>query len=327
MHAIIIDDDPVTRLMLHDELEAVGISSDMAGDAESGMKLVREKKPDLCLVDWVMPGAFGTALVQAVRNDPELADTYLIMVTAMTRVEELAVAFWAGVDDYICKPIQKIELASRVRAATRLIENRRLLANHVREVNHLNTLMREANDKLHYLATTDGLTQLSNRTSVYENLAKAWGQWQRYQTPLHIALLDADHFKQVNDQYGHAVGDAVLKQIASTLSEQTRESDFTGRFGGEEFIVGMPQLSTDGAQEAAERLRAEIDANPVVVDGRPIQVTVSIGLASAGPETQSLDQLIREADEALYTAKGAGRNRVCMRYDNHRIAYGSEEAA
>ncbi|MFI4862183.1 MAG: diguanylate cyclase [Phycisphaerales bacterium JB063] len=327
MHAVVIDDDPVTRMMLSEELAAFGISVDMAGDAESGMKLVREKQPDLCLVDWVMPGAFGISLVRAVRESPELADTYIIMVTAMSRVEELAMAFNAGVDDYICKPVQKIELASRLRAATRLAESRKQVAKTVREVNHLNTLLQDANTELHHLATTDALTQLPNRMAVCEGLEKAWAQYARYDVPLHVAILDADHFKQINDRYGHAAGDCVLKQLANTIKSETRSVDTVGRFGGEEFVIGIPHLSTQEAMEAVDRLRQVVADTPVAIEGGSVRVTVSVGLSAASPKTARLDRLLAQADEALYSAKESGRNRVVMHLGSHRVVGDKGEAA
>jgi diguanylate cyclase (GGDEF)-like protein/PAS domain S-box-containing protein len=169
---------------------------------------------------------------------------------------------------------------------------------------------RDAADDLRRAAVTDHLTGIANRRAFFDAAARELERWRRAPRPLSLLLIDADHFKNVNDQHGHATGDAVLRAIATTLTSTAREIDIVARLGGEEFVVLMPSTDATGAAALAERIRAAIAGIAVEAGGTLVRCTVSIGVSTMGRDVTGLDALVERADEALYVAKAAGRNRV-----------------
>jgi diguanylate cyclase (GGDEF)-like protein len=182
----------------------------------------------------------------------------------------------------------------------------RWLPSAVRERNQSEQLALE----LEQLATTDALTSLCNRRQFETMAAAEWSRFQRYGRPLSLLVLDIDHFKSVNDRYGHDVGDLVIKAVALTLKSHKRQTDTVARIGGEEFAVLLPETDEKAAEIAAERARAMIERQPLLVADQELKVTVSIGLAGARRAMASFDVMLKRADEALYEAKRGGRNRV-----------------
>ncbi|SFN16738.1 GGDEF domain-containing protein, partial [Nitrosomonas communis] len=168
-------------------------------------------------------------------------------------------------------------------------------------------------------ARTDELTRLNNRRYFYELSRKLFNLARRYQTPLSVFIFDIDHFKQINDKYGHQFGDTVLRHVAQVISEHVRETDVLARYGGEEFIVTLPNTTVHEALAAAEHLRKGISASREIANGRKIIVTISVGVAEMMIHEDTLDRLIQRADQALYTAKNAGRN--CSRFFSSDCAY------
>jgi diguanylate cyclase (GGDEF)-like protein len=173
-------------------------------------------------------------------------------------------------------------------------------------------------DSMRRFATQDALTGLFNRRHFMEMVEREWSRARRYQTMGAMLLLDLDHFKQVNDRFGHLCGDAVLVAVAEVMQETLRHPDVSGRFGGEEFIAFLPQTDELGGVDVAERLRQRIEATPIQCEGQSVAVTVSVGVAAMRPEHLRLDHLIRDADAAMYEAKAAGRN--CVRAAKSRHA-------
>ena len=185
------------------------------------------------------------------------------------------------------------------------------------ELEALITQLKSEKDKLEELAYTDPLTGLSNRRFFLEEMKRVIETARRYREPLSIMMLDVDNFKRINDEYGHDVGDMILKQLAEVIRKNTRSSDIAARFGGEEFIVALPKTDERGALMVAERIRQEFKKSKVQVDGKEIGTTVSIGIASF-EEGYDLDRLIKEADEALYEAKRTGKDKVVIRREEDR---------
>jgi diguanylate cyclase (GGDEF)-like protein len=163
------------------------------------------------------------------------------------------------------------------------------------------------------LAITDDLTDIFNRRHFFDLAAREFSQAQRHRQPLAVMIMDVDFFKKYNDQYGHQVGDEVLRGVAQRLQASLRESDILGRYGGEEFSVLLPQTDIESAMEAAERLHASVADEPIQTQAGPLYVQLSIGVAALQPDTISLHALINRADQAMYAAKDAGRNRVAMK--------------
>ncbi len=175
---------------------------------------------------------------------------------------------------------------------------------------NVSDLIRET-EALERLASIDGMTGLNNRRNFMELAESEWARFKRYGRPLALLMIDVDHFKSVNDTYGHDIGDEVIRAVADTLQKQKRVSDIAGRLGGEEFALLLPEATLDSAVAAAERLRGLVEAQVIAVDGQHIPVTISVGASAVQAETLGIEELIKQADVALYEAKRSGRNRVC----------------
>jgi diguanylate cyclase (GGDEF)-like protein len=175
---------------------------------------------------------------------------------------------------------------------------------------NVSDLIRET-EALERLASIDGMTGLNNRRNFMELAESEWARFKRYGRPLALLMIDVDHFKSVNDTYGHDIGDEVIRAVADTLQKQKRVPDIAGRLGGEEFALLLPEATLDSAVAAAERLRGLVEAQVIAVDGQHIPVTISVGASAVQAETLGIEELIKQADVALYEAKRSGRNRVC----------------
>ena len=211
------------------------------------------------------------------------------MLTGNTDPEDVVAGLNAGADDYVRKPFDIDELYARVRAAARLIA---------------------MEDQLRLQADRDELTGVWSRSAILNELRQSLTRTSREETPLSIALTDVDHFKQINDRYGHGTGDVALRGIAKLLGESVRPTDFVGRYGGEEFLIVLPGCISSEAFEIAERVRKHTAEREIATSVGSLKLTVSIGVATAAAATQYIEQFINTADQALYRAKDAGRNCV-----------------
>jgi diguanylate cyclase (GGDEF)-like protein len=268
-----------------------------ASDGLEGLKLLLGGSIDVVLCDIEMPGLDGEKLLQVKASRPERADVPLIFLTANSNLERRVRLLEGGACDSITKPFHPSDLVARLRLHLKI----KLLQDELREKNEI----------LSTLSTTDALTGLRNRRYVDEILAIEFLRARRYGSPLALLMADVDHFKRVNDRYGHPAGDAVLRDIARVLQNNLRATDVAGRYGGEEFIVVMPQNSVNGAIRLAERWRASVENTLFTVpDGRVVDVTISLGVAGFLPAFEAVDDMVVAADAALYQAKQAGRNRT-----------------
>jgi diguanylate cyclase (GGDEF)-like protein len=261
--------------------------------ATSGMEalnLARVIAPDLILLDVMMPEMDGLETLSRLRSSDWGREIPVILVTADDRVETQVSGLELGADDFIAKPIVVPVLKARVR---NVLERRRL--------------QRE----LTWLATTDELTCALNRRRFFAQGEAERIRVDRYEQPCGLLMLDLDHFKSVNDQHGHAAGDAVLKAFADTVSNLLRNTDYFGRIGGEEFAVLLPQTDRQGTLNLAERLRVAVTEIRIPLEGdKVIQITSSIGATQLIATDTRLDDALHRADTALYAAKAAGRNKV-----------------
>jgi two-component system cell cycle response regulator len=296
-HVLIADDDPESIDLVGTILASEGHHLLSATHADEVLRQARLHQPDLILMDLEIPGMDGLSVAQALRHDPRTQHIPVIFVTASTALENKLRALREGANDYITKPYYREELLARINVALRL--------------KALQDALRERNQLLAELATHDELTRLYNRRHLVQRLSEEVPRAKRYRLPLSCLLLDLDHFKRVNDTYGHPAGDAVLRQIASILRSSVRSVDVVGRYGGEEFLIILPQTGAEGARVLAERIRQRVEQEPFDIGGQTIHCTTSIGLAAASDgEVPDADDLIAEADRALYHAKAMGRNRV-----------------
>jgi diguanylate cyclase (GGDEF)-like protein len=285
--------DAVLRAEAAALLSAVGAEVVAYDDRVAAAEAVRAERPHVVLLDHALDGG-GHALVRDVAGDPELLGVAVVLLHPGADVDAVATALREGAVDVWTGERVAPELIARVRVAYR---SRQLL----------DLALRRYSD-LEDLAYRDELTELPNRRGATRQLEVLISRARRHGQQLALLLIDADRFKAVNDEHGHAVGDVVLRELAARLRERVRREDIVGRWGGEEFVVALPETTPDGAAAVAESLRAAVACTPIEADGVELKVTVSIGVAAwTGLE---LDDLVARADRALYAAKAAGRDRV-----------------
>lgn len=311
LRLLIVDDDPVTLRLLTKQLTALGHTVYTAADGRAALRLILETSPQLILTDWQMPEIDGIALCKSLRQTKAGQQMYIIMLTANEDEDHLVLALSSGADDYMVKPVRPKTLEARIRAAQRVIRLQEEIQRDKEEIQQYTAELAIMNRKLEQAALTDALTNLPNRRYATDRLKQEWAVSIRSQRPLSCMMIDIDHFKQVNDTYGHDVGDAVLQETAAALKESLRLNDVVCRLGGEEFLVICPDTDVRGAVVCAERLRRLVETNLIKTLGFNRNVTISIGVASRGEEMPHLDAMLRAADQALYAAKQSGRNRVC----------------
>jgi diguanylate cyclase (GGDEF)-like protein len=293
----IVDDDVAIRRLVKLYLRRSGYEISEYSTAEEAREALAQVPWELAILDRRLPDLDGAALCHALKSNPDLKLRYIIMLTGEDEQDDKVTGLDLGADDYITKPFQPAELMARIRAAKRIVD--------------LQNELLETNRRLELLSITDGLTKLFNHRHFQDELARAFEESQRYQRPLSLAVVDLDFFKKVNDTYGHAVGDEVLKSISHIFQESIRSTDLAARYGGEEFAVMMPETDLGEAIIFAEKIRALVEEKPIRSQGGDIHATVSIGVSSV-PQSRihSAKELIVAADKALYRAKKNGRNQV-----------------
>ncbi|GAB4435368.1 MAG: diguanylate cyclase [Chloroflexi bacterium OHK40] len=300
MQIVIADDEPTSRRLLRAVLTAAGHQVLEAADGEAAWELLEASGANLLITDWRMPRLDGPGLIQRIRAAPRSSYTYCILLTARDSKTDTVVGLDSGADDYLTKPFHHDELRARVAIASRILA--------------LEASLREARDNYAYQASHDPLTGLLNRPAIMGHVEAELARAGRGGSSLSLALIDLDHFKEVNDRYGHLVGDQALRSVAQILTSALRPYDWVGRWGGEEFLIVLANTGPDEAAQVAERLRALVAATPLqLADGSTLPLTVSIGVAGTALfKGQEVDKvaLFQQADRALYAAKAAGRNRV-----------------
>ncbi len=309
---LVIDDDLLTVKRLSALLESAGHSVLAANEGKRGLKIAMEENPHLIITDWQMPIMDGIEFCQALRKTRFGRQFYIIMLTACEEDHELVQAFEAGADDYIVKPFSVKALEARVRASQRLVVLQEEVETEREENRHFTAELAVANRRLEKMAMTDQLTQLPNRRYAMLRLEEAWADSQRKNQPMVCMIIDLDHFKQINDNYGHDMGDLVLTEVAQALQTSGRATDVIGRLGGEEFIVVSSNMNYPEAYPLAERMRKAVANCKIGIPNFRSHLTVSIGVAASDPNIPSTRVLLSNADKALYAAKNQGRNKVLL---------------
>ena len=299
MKVLIADDDALLRQMLQAQLADSGHEFVFASDGLEAWELLQREYIRMVIVDWMMPELDGTELIRRIRDAGWPGYTYIILLTARSGRDDIVKGLNLGADDYVTKPFRHDELLARMGVGARILELEKRLSE---------SLAREE-----ALATRDGLTGLPNRRALSDVARVELSRAARARTSVGLIVMDLDHFKRINDEFGHAAGDKALQQVAEVLQKSKRDYDYTGRWGGEEFLVVLPGTSLSQAAMVAERIRTSIQA--VRLDlGRPepVELRASLGVTCAPPVSPpvELDDLLRQADAALYRAKREGRNRV-----------------
>jgi len=306
---LVVDDHEDNVEVLRARLEARGYDVRGAMSGQQALDIVKEWCPDLILLDVMMPDMDGLEVVSRLKADRTLPFIPVIMQTALDSTERMVAGLEAGADDYVTKPINFAELEARVRSLLRIKKLQQDLGEREKELSQMN-------DRLLHISLTDGLTGVDNRRALEQRLHEMFEHSLRLHEPIACVMCDIDHFKKVNDTYGHAAGDEVLKQFAEILKDEAREIDRVGRYGGEEFLLLLPGTVLDAAVTFAERLRERVDAHTFSFEGGTLTRTMSCGVAAwPHPRIQGREGMLKAADDALYVAKELGRNRV-VRFDS-----------
>ena len=308
---LVVDDSASFLALVKRHLSNAGYIVLTATNGVEALEIVRTQGVQLVVTDWEMPEMDGLELCRAIRAADGLGFVCIIVLTSRSEKSHLIEAFDAGADDFLSKPFDRQELLARLRAGDRVVRLEACLAERTRALHKINAEIAVANERLRMMATTDELTGLLNRREAMVRLGELWAAAERYGRPLSCIMLDIDHFKRCNDQYGHAVGDLVLKEISAIMRSVSRVPDVVCRLGGEEFLILCPDIEVDCAAVLAERLRRATEAHDFHCDDHHLRVTVSLGVGQRDEHMARFDELLKTADDALYQAKRSGRNRVC----------------
>lgn len=298
MRILVADDSGVSRHVTCAFLRAAGHHVILAKDGNEALEALRtDTGISLALVDWMMPGLDGIEVCRRLRAIPDRAYTYMISVTSRSEKQDIVCALEAGFDDFLTKPVQPSELNARLLVGRRIID--------------LQEKLLQTCELSQFKATHDSLTGLWNRGAILEFLRAQLALAVRHSSNLALMMVDIDHFKVINDTYGHSVGDSVLIHVARLMNQSIRASDWLGRYGGEEFLVIASEAPGNDAIRLGERLRLSVADHPFTTEELTIPVTISVGIANTlSMESPTLEALVNISDAALYRAKGAGRNRI-----------------
>jgi len=298
---LVAEDDPIFLRILQNWFQKWDYRvTAVKNGVDAWEALQQPTAPPMAILDWMMPGMDGIEVCRKIRSRPQAPYCYVLLLTAKDNIEDVVTGLDAGADDYLTKPFDVDELRARIRAGKRILE--------------LQAALIRAHDTLQYESAHDPLTALWNRGAIVGFLKNEVERQQRSSQPLGVMMADVDHFKKINDTYGHLVGDAVLKEVGRRLADGVRSYDSVGRYGGEEFLVIVPGCKPADLVTSAERLRRSIAESSFETSAGPLAVTLSVGAASGNNDglRQDIELLLRAADRALYVAKAEGRNRVAV---------------
>jgi len=292
MSILLVEDSAIDTYQITNYLKDWGLDFEAVGDGSKAWEILQKPDaPNLLLLDWMLPGIDGIELCRRIRTlGADGAYFYVVMLTAKDRKQDLLTAMAAGADDYLAKPVDASELRARIMVGKRILE---------------------LQQSLRFAATHDFLTKLLNRAEIVAGLKREIARSRRIGQPAAIILADIDHFKQINDSLGHAAGDEALEEVANRLVSELRPYDLVGRYGGEEFLLVLPNCNLDSALHRAEQLRWSVSKSPTLSMAGNIPITLSMGVTVSNclPDL-SAQELLQQADQALYLAKQNGRNCV-----------------
>lgn len=311
LRVLAVDDERVSLRLLSHQLKADGYDVTEASGGKEALEMALSTVPDVIVTDWKMPGMDGLELCRTLRRHEIGQSIYIVILTGMEDEDAVVEAFESEIDDYVTKPFNPKVLRARVRAGARVVELKRQVAADQSQLRENLAALAVLNRRLEKTSLTDPLTQLPNRRFAMERLGEAWGRHDRNGAPFSLIMIDIDHFKRVNDDFGHDTGDEVLRNTAAVLDDETRESEVVCRLGGEEFLV-ICDGGLAGAEACAARLRESIEANVIEHGDFKEAITISLGVAYAESDDDSLDDVLRRSDEAVYQAKRDGRNRIVI---------------
>lgn len=301
MEILIVDDDFVTRGLLKNMLQSAGHDVRIAENGAAGLEMVRLHQIRMVITDWMMPEMDGPQLCEAIRREDTGGYVFIIMLTSKDEKKDIISGLESGADDYLSKPFNHAELLARLKSGLRILD--------------LEQSLLRANEEIRQLSITDPLTGCYNRGYLSSAMEKEIKRAMRYDRPLSLILCDIDHFKKINDTYGHQAGDRALQKFVQYLMTGVRqELDWVVRYGGEEFLVVLPETGKKDAVNVAERFRSEMCNLQLEIQENKIGFTASYGVSGVDRWTEdlriSVEDLIKKTDDSLYQAKEEGRNRV-----------------
>lgn len=294
---LVAEDDPLYCLVLQRLLRSWHYQVVVATDGDQAWDVLqKEYPPQILLFDWMMPGIEGPELCRRVRKQARLPYPYILLLTAKSQKDDIVSALDAGADDFLTKPCEVAELRARLGVGKRIME--------------LQEELMRTQEELRYGATHDALTSVWNRSALLELLKRDLDRQSRSALPVGVLMIDIDHFKKVNDTYGHLVGDQVICDVVKRITRSVRGYDIVGRYGGEEFVVVLSDIKSTMIEQRADAIRRAVCESPIRAGGRLIPITVSVGVAVSNSKRGNTDRLLAAADAALYEAKRNGRNRI-----------------
>jgi len=295
IRVLIVDDDVAVRSTMNEYVQAAGYASEAVSCAEEALELLEKDTFQVVVTDIILPAMGGLELTKTIRKNK---DSDVIVMTGYSDDYSYEEAINIGASDFVIKPVRLEELLLRLK---RVLKERELTKERIRMM-----------EKLQRLAVTDGLTKLYNSRSFYSQLETEVDRFNRYKHPLALLLLDLDHFKDYNDNYGHLEGDKVLVRFSQIIKSCLRTNDSAYRYGGEEFTVILPETAGAEARTVAQRIRAALETERFYPqDSKEVRITISIGVTEYHPK-EELSTFIQRADKAMYLSKQNGRNKVSM---------------
>ena len=297
--ALLVDDDELVLERLATLVRAAGFEVETAGDGITALQTLQSRFAPVVIADRRMPVMDGLALCRAIRQRQWPGYVYILLLTAQDAEEDILAGLDAGADDYLGKRASSAQLLARLRSAQRILS--------------LEHSLKQALAQKRHLSLTDPLTGAANRRHFLKRLSGELRQAQRTDGQLRLLCLDIDHFKQINDRFGHAGGDAVLQEFVRRVNSHLNTTDWCARIGGEEFVVVLQGAPAGRAVEVAEAIRVAIATAPVQTSAGTISCSVSIGISGSSAAVQrpvTTETLLQEGDQALYASKARGRNRV-----------------
>lgn len=312
LRVLVVDDDRSVLLLLDKLLGGAGYQVFTALDGKEGLHTAMECRPHLIIADWLMPEMDGLQFCRTLRNTNIGRGVYMLLLTGVEEEARLLEAFDAGIDDYVVKPVNPRVLLARLKAGERVVSLQTEVECDREEIRRFAAELAMTNRRLQEAALLDSLTGIPNRRYAMDRIHQEWSAAERSSRRLACMLIDVDHFKRINDTYGHDVGDIVLQRVADVLKQTARTPDVICRIGGEEFLVVCPDTDATASTQCAERLRSAVNTLRISVGNVTLQVTISIGVAAMEPAMRGPESMIKAADQAVYAAKQAGRNRTCV---------------
>ena len=302
MKILVADDDSISRVLMQRTLQKFGYEVVLAENGRKAAEILSQGDgPRLALIDWMMPELDGPGLCREVRAvHRERGYIYIVLLTSRQNHEDIVTGLEAGADDYITKPCQPAELRARLHTGCRILS--------------LEEKLVQAREEMRYKATHDVLTAIWNRAAILAMMRGELDRSAHENKPTSVLLCDIDHFKQVNDNHGHLIGDIVLQEVARRLTSAVGSYDAVGRYGGEEFLVLLSHCDDASLELRSELIRAAVAAAPIVVDSEELAISVSVGavVCQKWDPCVPIERILARADAALYRAKAAGRNRTAL---------------